>query len=444
MKKPFRFPKGIVAFLFAAGIAAILIGGGFLSSYLLNGRIEEENVVLRDKMRHQLNPRNWSPLAREWLDKLLFDCSQTHASAYAVFDWDNTSVFLDVEEATFVYMLENLSFKMTPAELAVALATGVPLDAPFKPAFCNATGKVLNARVLIGDIVRDYEWLRAQINAASPAAGTPRHAAFRAKFRFLYDALDLSFGSRVSYPWITYIFAGMTPAEVRATAAAAVRWQLAQRVETVVWTVPAECGGDAGVVSIPWSNGLRLVPEMQDLYHLLAKNRIEPWVCTASLADVVRGVACDPAFGYDLSAERVVGMELQLDANGRFLAKQPDGFVDTQAAGKTDVIKKRIAPKYLNRGPVLVAGDSNGDANMLRDFADTRISLIIDRGKPVRSAIGKLAAQARAEAAAAIDAAGAAGTAPAAGVNLRYLLQPRDERTGLFSKEPPIYNTPPQ
>jgi phosphoserine phosphatase len=416
----------------------------------------------------ELAPRNWAPAVRERLNGVLWDVARdtldrrpgadsakyptlskeiasvankaragsTGAAKkfipdYAVFDWDNTSVFLDVEEATFAHMLETVAFKMTPPQLDAALRTGVNTAAEFKPEFRNAAGKTLNAGVLIADIVRDYAALRA----AGSGSGEPRfqsdprlravHRAFRAKFRFLYEALDGSFGAKVSYPWLTYIFVGMTPDEVRATAAAAVRWQLAQPIETVVWETPAECAGDAGVVRVSWKNGLRLVPEMQDLYFLLGRSGIETWVCTASLADVVRGVACDPAFGYSIPAERVVGMELQTGGGGRFLPLQPDGFVDTQGVGKTAAIKRLIAPKYGEREPLLVAGDSDGDASMLSSFPFTRVSLIIDRGKPADSPIGELAAIARKE----------LGSSHADGFIARYLLQPRDESTGLFKKK---------
>src|SRR5689334_23804875 len=45
---------------------------------------------------------------------------------YAVFDWDNTSVFLDIEEAALIHQLENLVFGATPAQLELALRKNIP------------------------------------------------------------------------------------------------------------------------------------------------------------------------------------------------------------------------------------------------------------------------------------------------------------------------------
>jgi hypothetical protein len=56
-----------------------------------------------------------------------------------------------------------------------------------------------------------------------------------------------------------------------------------------------------------------------------------------------------------------------------------------------------MAPAYGFAGPVLVAGDSNGDVPMLTAFPDTWHGLIIDVGRSPESSIGQLAAQARFE-----------------------------------------------
>lgn len=64
---------------------------------------------------------------------------------------------------------------------------------------------------------------------------------------------------------------------------------------------------------------------------------------------------------------------------------------------KVDCIKAYMAPAYGNKGPVLIAGDSNGDVPMLTAFPDMRHGLIIDVGRSETSAIGQLATLARME-----------------------------------------------
>jgi len=59
---------------------------------------------------------------------------------YAVFDWDNTSIFLDIEEAVLVYQLQNLRFGATPQQLDTAIRLNIPHKA-FNAPFNNAAGQ---------------------------------------------------------------------------------------------------------------------------------------------------------------------------------------------------------------------------------------------------------------------------------------------------------------
>jgi hypothetical protein len=70
-----------------------------------------------------------------------------------------------------------------------------------------------------------------------------------------------------------------------------------------------------------------------------------------------------------------------------------------------------MAPAYGDAGPVLVAGDSNGDVAMLTAFPNMSNGLIIDVGRSPESPIGQLATQAQTE-----------------GNTGLYLLQPSFER----------------
>ena len=51
----------------------------------------------------------------------------------------------------------------------------------------------------------------------------------------------------------------------------------------------------------------------------------------------------------------------------------------TQKEGKSETINKFIIAKYNGRGPILVAGDAVGDENMLTEFEDTEVLLIMKR-----------------------------------------------------------------
>jgi phosphoserine phosphatase len=320
---------------------------------------------------------------------------------YAVFDWDNTSVFLDVEEATLVYQLDTLGFAATPALLDQALRTKIPNDSAIL--------------ALIDDVVESYSWLYLRLRAGASAkelSGKPHHLNFRAKFLRLYQVLEEKHGPEVAYPWMPYRFSGMTAEQVRSVTREAVAWQLRQPIGSIEWESPKKLAGKAGVTSATWRNGLRLYPEMQGLYRSLRKAGFDVWICTASFAEGIGEVSSSLQFGYGNPASRVIGLQLETDDQGRF---RPVNKAEiTYAQGKTQAIERLLVAKY-GAGPALVAGDSDGDVSMLTAFADTKVSLILEIQQRPDSPIGELVNRARLQR-------GKPGS--------RYLVQKRDEKTG--------------
>jgi len=336
-----------------------------------------------------------------------------------VFDWDNTSIFLDIEEAALIYQLQNLVFGATPAQLEVALRRNIPKK-DFLPAHNNAAGQPVNIDKIVPDIVASYTWLYqnyAGLQGSLPLAAVrqnPHYGAFITKVRYLYEAIGDTFDHDTAYPWVTYLFAGMTEAQVRKLTVDTVHWQLQQPIEKVKWTSPASLPGQAGVVSVGWKNGLRLQPEMQDLYAKFRNAGFDVWVCSASFVDVIKEISSNPAFGYNNPAERVLAMELERDAKGVIQPEFRHGYDQTQGPGKTKNIQRFLVTKY-GYGPVFIAGDSEGDQNMMADFADTKQVLIVNRLRDPKTDIGKFSALA-------VQHYGQPGT--------RYLLQGRNDNTG--------------
>jgi hypothetical protein len=174
--------------------------------------------------------------------------------------------------------------------------------------------------------------------------------------------------------------------------------------------------GKAGRVAVSWKNGLRLVPEMQNLYRTFRENGFDVWVCSASFVDVIREISSNPAYGYANPEEHVCAMELERDASGRIGVRFREGYDQTQGAGKTKTIERFLVSKY-GYGPVFIAGDSEGDQNMMQDFTDTKLSLIVNRLRSPSTDIGRFSKQA-------VD--------TYHHPDVRFLLQGRDENTGLF------------
>lgn len=370
-------------------------------------------------------PGQWDAFNRAQVERLIAELGKDSAGydaarpPYAVFDWDNTSIFLDIEEAALIYQLENLAFGATPAQMEAAIRRNIP-KTPFLPAYNNAAGQPVSIDIVAPDIVDSYTWLyrnyaglkgNQTLDAVKQA---PQYQAFITKVRYLYEAIGDTFDHDTAYPWVTYLFAGMTEAEVRALTVKTVRWQLTQPVTKVKWTSPASLPGRAGVVSVSWKNGLRLQPEMQALYASFRRAGWDVWVCSASFVDVIREISSNPEFGYNNPADRVLAMELERDAQGRIQPEFRRGYDQTQGPGKTKNIRRFLVTRY-GYGPAFVAGDSEGDQNMMADFAETKKVLIVNRLRDPKSDIGKFSAQA-------VQRYGQPDT--------RYLLQGRNDNTG--------------
>ncbi|MBT9582891.1 haloacid dehalogenase-like hydrolase [bacterium] len=374
---------------------------------------------------------NWDDFNRAQLNQLLqeYGRSGPHYQAdrppYAVFDWDNTSIFLDVEEAAFNYQVAQLRFLATPDQLQQAIRVGVPTGA-FASQFDNQAGRSISIETCATDIVESYRWLYehyAGLNghqSLEQVKQSPHYGNFTSKIRYLYEALDGTFGAPVSYPWITHMFTGMTRSQVAALTHEAIVAELAAPIAKITWTSPSELPGRAGVVSVTWNSGLRLVPEMQQLYGALRAQGFDVWVCSASFVDVIEEISGNSAFGYNHPTERVLAMELERDHEGRILTQTRVGYEQTHGPGKTQAIRRRLVARY-GYGPILVAGDSEGDQNMMQDFPDTRKVLIVNRLRSPQSIIGQLCRQAQAS----------YGRADA-----KYLLQGRDDNSGLFRPSP--------
>mgnify|MGYP000207975612 CR=1 FL=1 len=61
---------------------------------------------------------------------------------YAVFDWDNTAIMNDTEEALFMYQINTLGFRLSPPEFAAIIRQNVPAG-PFSADYNNNAGKAV-------------------------------------------------------------------------------------------------------------------------------------------------------------------------------------------------------------------------------------------------------------------------------------------------------------
>ena len=322
----------------------------------------------------------WNPVNREKLEKLIEN--NRGKGNYVVFDWDYTSIYQDTQENLFRYQIDNLKFKMTPAEFKKAIRKDIPMD-NFADEFKNVDRQNINIEKIGEDLDKDYTFLyenyiKNKKMTLEEIHKTEEFKDFRGKLAFLYEAIGGTFSHDIAYPWVLYLFTGMTPAEVKELAKEANDFGIGNKLDKYVLESSDILKGKAGKVSNMYKSGLRTQPETANLFHTLRDNGIEVYVVSASLEEVVEVFAADPSYGYNLPIENVFGMRLEMK-NGKFITEYKKDYPQTQTKGKVEAINKFIKPKHKGKDPILVAGDSSGDYNMMTEFKDIQILLLMKR-----------------------------------------------------------------
>jgi phosphoserine phosphatase len=318
-----------------------------------------------------------------------------------------------------MYQIEDLAFKLTPEEMGAMVRKNVP-EGPFVKDYNNAAGQPVTLDDIATDIVNSYKYLYENyigfkgLMSLEDIKKTDEYQDFRAKMWYAYDAIGETHGTKVSYTWVLFFFKNMTTAEVQALAEKSNDYALGQVLSKSKWVSPASLPGKAGVVGASRMTGLRLTEEIADLMATFRDNGIEVFICTASLADVVSVFAGNKKYGYGVPAANVIGMELD-KVNDVYQDSYKKGWVQTAEGGKTVAIKQILADKK-GYDPIFIAGDSNGDWNMMVDFKGIKRILIVNRLKGGKK-IGALSAEA---------------AATIGKPDARVLLQGRNENTGLW------------
>lgn len=345
----------------------------------------------------------FNPAILPALDALTTDQHTPHR--YAVVDWDNTSIFGDIQDAVLAHQCQTLRFAIPPDAMHAILLEGLPQDA-FGADFRGCDGQLVTPDMLASDIATDYAWGRA--NPAQFVAGHWRMASLRARLRVFYDALDANLGHITSCTWITRLYAGLSVPQVHALTHEAIHAQSRLPITRCCWEVPGEAQGVSGRTRSSWAQRLRTQPPMQELYGELGRAGVALYVISASLEEIVRAFASDPRHGYHIPGAHIFGMKLQEDPAGILSHRMREDVPHTQAHGKSATLTSSIMTRHQGLAPLLVAGDSEGDMDMLTGFEQTW-RLVLNRASC--GSIGEL-------------------TRTHEELEARVLLQGRDERTG--------------
>ena len=340
----------------------------FLISISLNG------------LAANLDEGRWVPENKEILSKLIDD--NKNQGNYVVFDWDYTSIYQDTQENLFRYQIDNLKFDMTPKEFAKAIRKDIPLD-NFAKGYENAKGEKINITKIGNDLDKRYAFLyenyiKNKKMSLDEIKKTEEFKDFRGKLAFLYEAIGGTFSHDIAYPWVLYLFNGMTKEEVQKLAKEANDYGIGDKLGKYTIESSDKLLGEAGKIVYEYKSGLRTQPEIANLFHEFQKNGIEVYIVSASLEDIVKVFASDKSYGYNLKPENVYGMRLEMNKD-KYLSQYKKGYPQTQTKGKVETINKFLKPKHGGKDPILVAGDSGGDENMLTEYKGTKVLLLMKR-----------------------------------------------------------------
>ena len=355
-----------------------------------------------------LPPGNWYEPVHAALQRAI-DRRAGDPDAYAVFDFDNTIPIGDGEQVALGYVIDNLLFAFSPDEAPAIFLDGVPdPDRPIEPGHPTATTR--NVVLDCADLHRELLALAARQPLAE-VRNTDAFAAFATKVRYLRKRISRTFGNAFGYPWNKRFYCRMTPAQYRATMHAALDAAKADgRFIRGIWRTPSSRPGRAGCVELQMLLGFSIPQEVKDLIRTLQKSGIDVYIVSGSFLDAIVP-SVDGRYGVDIPEANVYAIHMQTDAQGRLAGWADDRFPFPWAESKPEVIRKHIAVRYHGKGPMLVAGDADGDYAMLTSFADMDVGLVFDTHPKPDTPLGKLIAAVR------------AGTA-----EKRFLVQGRDER----------------
>ncbi|MES2049866.1 MAG: haloacid dehalogenase-like hydrolase, partial [Pseudomonadota bacterium] len=209
--------------------------------------------------RSPFDSARWAPLNSTRLHSVIeqFGSSSKNYDAkrrpYAVFDWDNTCIMNDCEEALLMHLINQLGFKFNPDEFSDVIRKDVPAG-HFKveAGYATVDKKPVNMSDLADDIAENYRKLFAQKQSGKnpdEIRESEEFKDFRAKLYFMYEAICDSYPIEIGYKWIIYLFANLTPAELQAMAELSNNRALGDGLRKVNYESSRQLPGKAGVVA---------------------------------------------------------------------------------------------------------------------------------------------------------------------------------------------------
>ena len=336
-------------------------------------------------MKEYIKKGSWNQRAFTFINKLIAKHGidspnyDPNMKPFAVFDWDNTSIIGDVEEATFYYLVTELAFKINPYELLEIIRKNVD-KSDFAAKYTNMEGQRINIDKISADIYKAYKELYQKSERLAGTLPldkikeTDAYKEFVTKMFFRYQAADFDKNAEDPYCWMTFLLTNYKEEEIYKLCNESFAYIKSQKAHIETWKSP-DMKSKAGRIETSYFVGMGHVPEMVDLFKTLEENGIDVYVVSASAQEIVRAFVTSNS--YNLEEEKVLGLRLAKDTEGKIIPSLDKSYPLTQKAGKSETIRKLIQNEN-NYGPILVGGDSDGDFDMFTVFKESDLGIIID------------------------------------------------------------------
>ncbi|KAA9300184.1 haloacid dehalogenase-like hydrolase [Aerococcus sanguinicola] len=300
------------------------------------------------------------------LQTLLHDYSQ--ADHYAVFDFDNTSVFNDIEDTLMMAMLDQFTYLLSPDDFYQTISSG-PFD--YQETFFN------RSELSLAHLVQDLASLYRELYHQNDPKSQPAYPSFAAKLRLFYNLINTHFDKVAGQTWPSYLFKGFSPAEFCQIGQDALQANMDAPFDQVLLHSSDQRPGLTGPVQATFESGLAFPEDLRQLFACLTKQGIRPYIVSASPRLLVQ-VAVELG-DYAIAPEDIFGMEIACDDQGRLTDQVLAKSYVTKGQGKVDCIQKLIQPRHGGKDPLMVFGDSMGDYALLTAFKGTQARGLFNR-----------------------------------------------------------------
>lgn len=355
----------------------------------------------------QLKRSDWNDDVKKGVNDMLKVYGKGGAKAYkdsyAVFDFDNTSSIFDVEEQLLIFQLQTMTFEISPDDMQNVLLSGIPEPdrdvseyGLFNGSFSDLASDISASYAKLWERYGGFNHNGVDKATREKLANDIDWQEFSTKTAFMYYAIGKVCSSDVAYPWVTYLFKGMTEEEVYNMALKGLNEYSKVDTSEVTWKSPEAYDSKTGVLTHKWVSGISVTENIKELWKALDENNIDVWVCSASYIGVIK--AAIDYFGLHNYCKGVIAMTDEVDTDGHIVNKYDYetgcGYYtsgskwkkmnnptksQTQGKGKVTAIDNAIRVDYDNREPIACFMDSTGDFNFCTEYKDTKLVICFNR-----------------------------------------------------------------